>query len=92
MRRIENIVIFHIVVWLEVKKWKDGKSKFVYIYSFILVKKRCLIKTKKWQATKKKSNYPNLLKNKNHVYKTKSFLVKKKKTKHHATAPENQKK
>ena len=47
MRRIENILIFHIVVWLEVKKWKDGKSKFVYIYSFILVKKRCLIKTKK---------------------------------------------
>ena len=45
--RIEKILISLIFVWLGVKKWKDEKSKFVYIYSFILVKKRCLIKTKK---------------------------------------------
>ena len=27
--RIENILIYLLFIWLEVKKWKDGKSDFV---------------------------------------------------------------
>ena len=63
--RIKNILIS--LLFVRVKKWRDGKSEFVKIYSYILVKKWWPIKTSKWQTTKKKKKKPNSLKNKKHV-------------------------
>ena len=48
--------------------------KFTYIS---LLKTWCPIETKKVTNNQKKSNYPNLLKNKNHVQKKKTCLKKK---------------
>ena len=80
-KRIENILISLLFVWLRVKKWMDGKKKkFAKTYSHTLIKKWCPIKTKIWQ-TKEKKNHPNLLKNNNHVKKKKSRLVLQKKKK-----------
>ena len=68
--RIEKISISLIFVWLGVEKWRDGKSEFIQIYTYTLVKEWCPIKTKKViNKKKKKFNHINLLKNKNYVQK-----------------------
>ena len=82
-KRIEEILISLICVWLE---WKHAKMRKMNLYKFTskpLIKKIKIktspIKTKKWQTInpKRKDNHSNLLKNKNHACKrNKSDFVK----------------
>ena len=67
----------------EWKKWRNEKKKWIYINLLIhLVKKWCLIKTKKWQATKKEEAIIHFIKKlKSCPKKLKSCLVKQTKTK-----------
>ena len=82
IKKLEDRKYFNFSFFLLVESEKSEEIEKMSLYKFthiLLFKKWCSIKTKKWPKKKKKSNHPNLLKNKNHIWKQNHVLLKKNK-------------